>query len=158
MTTLIDFYGLKEEHQFPSWNESQSKVRVCERLEVLENTMYDDICESVRYRFIPYIQIYEFEALLFSDATIFDNLFETTEILDSQYLQLTLQTPPEEINDGLTTAPSKRLERIIKGYKSEVENNKVFYGALITQEIGIEKIREKCPRFNSWIEKLECIG
>lgn len=157
VTTLIDFYGLKEEHEFPLWNESRAKVAINERIAVLEEAMYADISETIRHRFIPYIQVYEFEALLFSDAAIFDSQFEATELLDYQYLQQTLQTPPEEINDGSTTAPSKRLEKIIKGYKSEVENNKVFYGSLISQVIGIEKIRERCPRFNSWIEKLESI-
>lgn len=157
VTTLIDFYGLKEQHNFPLWNESKSKVRINERIEVLENAIHADINESIRHRFIPYIQVYEFEALLFSDATIFDSQFERSEFLDYQYLQQTLQTAPEEINDGSTTAPSKRLERIIKGYKSEIENNKVFYGSLISQVIGLEKIRERCPRFNQWVTQLENI-
>ncbi|HOV14336.1 MAG TPA: DUF4276 family protein [Spirochaetota bacterium] len=52
------------------------------------------------------------------------------------------------INDGLETAPSKRLEKIISNYQ------KVFYGAIICQEIGIETIINKCPRFGEWIDKL----
>lgn len=157
VTTLIDFYGLKERHNFPLWNESKSKIKISEKIAVLEKAMVDAIDESIRHRFLPYIQVYEFEALLFSDATIFDTQFEKTEFLDYQYLQETLLIEPEEINDGATTAPSKRLERIIRGYKSEIENNKVIYGTLISQVIGLERIRERCPRFNQWIETLENI-
>lgn len=157
VTTLIDFYGLKEHHGFPFWNESKAKVRINERMEMLEAAMQSDISEHLRHRFIPYIQVYEFEALLYSDPAIFDNQFERDEFLDYPYLQQTLQTAPEEINDGAETAPSKRLERIIRGYKSDLENNKVFYGSLISQVIGLETIRGKCPRFSRWIARLENI-
>jgi hypothetical protein len=157
VTTLIDFYGLKGSHSFPLWEESKSKVRINERIEILEEGMKANLDESIRTRFIPYIQVYEFEALLFSDAAIFENSFEKSEFLDYDYLIQTLKINPEEINDGKLTAPSKRLERIIKGYKSEEENFKVFYGSLIAHDIGIEKIRQKCPRFNIWIDKLENI-
>lgn len=113
--------------------------------------MQNEIDDSIRHRFIPYLQVYEFEALLFSNATIFETEFERSEILDYEFLQQTLLIAPEEINDGLDTAPSKRLEKIIKGY------NKVLYGSLLSSEIGLDTIREKCPRFNQWIERLEKI-
>jgi hypothetical protein len=157
VTTLIDFYGLKDNHFFPLWHESKNHRSIHDRITILEEAMKNAIDESIRHRFIPYIQVYEFEALLFSDATIFETQFEKSEFLDFQYLQQTLLIAPEEINDGPTTAPSKRLERIIKGYKSEIENNKVFYGTLMSQVIGLERICEKCPRFNQWIHKLENI-
>lgn len=113
--------------------------------------MQKDIALSVRHRFTPYIQLFEFEALLFSDPQVFDRNFEKQEFLDYAYLQATLLLNPEEINEGTDTAPSKRLERSIKDY------NKVVYGSLLAQEIGLEKMREKCPRFNNWIETLEKI-
>ena len=151
VTTLIDFYGLKEEHNFPSWNESKRETKVNDRASLLENAMQNELDDSIRHRFIPYIQLYEFEALLFSDSTIFETQFERSEILDYEFLQQTLLIAPEEINDGLETAPSKRLEKIIKGY------NKVLYGSLLSSEIGLETIRKKSPRFNQWIERLEKI-
>lgn len=151
VTTLIDFYGLKEDHNFPLWNESKRETKVNDRVSLLENAMQNEIDDSIRHRFIPYIQVYEFEALLFSNATIFETEFERSEILDYEFLQQTLLIAPEEINDGLETAPSKRLEKIIKGY------NKVLYGSLLSSEIGLDTIREKCPRFNQWIGSLEKI-
>ena len=58
---------------------------------------------------------------------------------------------PEMINDGSETAPSKRLSKIIQGY------SKISYGSLVAEEIGLLKIRTKCPRFSGWITKLENI-
>ncbi len=61
------------------------------------------------------------------------------------------QTERELINENKETSPSARLERIIVGY------NKVVYGNLIAEAIGLEKIREKSPRFNEWLNKIERI-
>lgn len=52
---------------------------------------------------------------------------------------------PEDINGGVNTAPSKRLEAIFP-YK------KVHDSELILTEVGIAEIRLKCPRFNNWVQ------
>ncbi|MBR8536636.1 DUF4276 family protein [Carboxylicivirga sediminis] len=149
VTTLIDYYGLKKEHGFPKWDEAHTKVDRAERMSILEQGMLEDIDENLRNRFIPYIQLHEFEGLLFSKIEAFDECFEENEFNDYNYLVETTNTDnPENINDGATTAPSKRLKRIIKGYK------KPLYGSMIAEEIGLRTIRDKCPRFNKWIEKI----
>ncbi|MFO7447255.1 MAG: DUF4276 family protein, partial [Ignavibacteriaceae bacterium] len=55
---------------------------------------------------------------------------------------------PELLNDGDTTAPSKRLASLIPGYK------KALHGPLIAEEIGIHTLLNKCPRFKQWVEKI----
>ena len=55
------------------------------------------------------------------------------------------------INSSRETSPSHRLERIIKGY------SKVVYGDILSDVIGIENIKSKCPRFREWIAKMESI-
>lgn len=153
VTTLIDYYGICTYHEFPKWEEAKSIVDKSERITFLENAMLEDIDESVRYRYIPYIQLHEFESLLFSDISVIEDNFEDNEFKDHAYLIETDSTfdNPENINEGKTTAPSKRLDLIIDDY------SKVVYGSLLAQEIGLAKIREKCPRFNAWIEKLLAI-
>ncbi|MCC5917668.1 MAG: DUF4276 family protein [Cryomorphaceae bacterium] len=78
------------------------KVWINKKIEALEKGMKADVDESLRHRFIPYIQVYEFEALLFSDGQIFETEFEKSEFLDYPYLQKTLKIAPEEINDEST--------------------------------------------------------
>ena len=48
--------------------------------------MLEEIDESIRYRFIPYIQLHEFEALLFSDISVIEDNFEFDEFKDYDYL------------------------------------------------------------------------
>ena len=122
-------------------------------MDLMEQGMLASIPAQLQQRFIPYIQLHEFEGLLFCDINVFDNGFEENEFLDYNYLVQTLNDNqnPELINDSSITAPSKRLLKIIKDY------SKITHGCLIAQDIGIIKIRAKCPRFNKWIDDLEHI-
>ena len=153
LTSLFDYYGLHDHHQFPNWTESKNLPDRAERMNLLENGMLVSIPDGLRHRFIPYIQLHEFEGLLFSDISVIENEFEESEFSDYNYLKETISTfeNPEMINDGSARAPSKRLERIIKGY------NKPVFGSLLAEAIGLQKIREKCPRFNAWVNVLEAV-
>lgn len=149
ITLLIDYYGIKPEHEFPKWQESHTIVNKNERMTALEMAMKEAVgCPN----FFPYIQLHEFEGLLFHDITIFKNNFLPSEA-DFIALSNIINDFPnvEDINDNPKTAPSKRLEKHIKGY------NKPVYGALLAKEIGLSNIRRKAPRFNHWIEKIESI-
>lgn len=153
VTLLIDYYGIHPKHGFPGWDESLTIVDKNDRMDFLEQAMLHDVNDRYRNRFIPYIQLHEFEGLLFSDRRVFDDNFEEHEFADYKYLEETFTQfdNPEMVNDGKTTAPSKRLDRIIIGYQKPV------HGSLLANEIGLTRIREKCPRFNGWIEKLQAI-
>lgn len=159
VTTLIDYYGIHKYHKYPHWEDSKRLNDKYEAMSLIETGMLNDITSVLQNRFIPYIQLHEFEGLLFSDLKVFDDNFERNEFLNYEYLVATIRefSNPEMINDGPTTAPSKRLSKIIRGYYSDNENMKVFYGSLIAQDIGLSNIRAKCPRFNEWIIKLENI-
>ncbi len=153
VTLLIDYYGINEKHKFPYWDEANKIPDKQLRLKRIKEEMQKDINNSFNKRFIPYIQIHEFEGLLFCNKEIFDKNFEKNEFSDYKYLTETIKTfpNPEDINNGNDTAPSKRLDRIIKGY------DKIIYGSMIAQEIGLKAIREKAPGFNNWIKTIENI-
>lgn len=153
VSTLIDYYGILVKHQFPLWEESLSIIDKNERMTKLENAMNLDIETNHQNRFIPYIQLHEFEGLLFNNINVFKTQFQPKEIQNIKDLEktITLNPNPEMINDSPETAPSKRLEKYIPGY------NKRIYGAIIAECIGLKDIRAKCPRFNNWISVLETI-
>lgn len=155
VTLFIDFYGITSNHFYPRWDDAQALIHrdKYEAISLIQEGMYNSIDESIRHRFIPYIQLHEFEGLLFSNPDVFFSNFENNEFKDLPYLHQTIQEQnnPEMINNGYTTAPSKRLKRILTGY------DKIVYGSLLAQEIGLDRIREKCEGFNKWIEKLESI-
>lgn len=151
ITLLIDYYGLYEKYKFPGWDEAQTIVDKCKRMDFLESKMKEDIDETLRHRFIPYIQLHEFEGLLFCDVDVFKQLIPAEELEGLKELTEAIANNPnpEMINNSRETSPSHRLIRIIKGY------NKIVYGNIIAETIGLETIRSKCPRFNNWITVLE---
>lgn len=153
VTTLIDYYGLNGKLKFPKWEESKAIVDINDRIRFLEQSMEALIDESLRYRFISYMQLHEFEGLLFNNIEVFNSQIAQDEFSDYAELVKTIadNPNPELINDGKETAPSKRLMRLIKGY------NKTVYGSILAQAIGLERIRSKSPRFNNWINTLEAV-
>ncbi|MBV9576810.1 MAG: DUF4276 family protein [Gammaproteobacteria bacterium] len=100
-------------------------------------------------RFIPYIEMHEFEALLFSDASILAKRIG----VDVSLIQNIINEcgSPEEINDNPDSAPSVRLNNLMNNYR------KVAMGKSIAEAIGINKIRSQCPNFNEWLIQLENI-
>lgn len=150
VTTLIDYYGLYEKFGFPGWADSELIVNRSDRMDILETSMKLDIPEELRNRFLPYMQLHEFEGLLFNDIQIFYDQIPPDDLVGRPELHDTFRdyNNPEMINNSRQTAPSKRLSRIILGY------NKVVYGDILAEAIGLSRIRDKSPRFNSWVETL----
>ncbi len=103
-------------------------------------------------RFIPYVQMHEFEGLLFSDADAFAKGLNQTG-LELSFRQIRDQfATPEDINDSPITAPSKRIKAAFSQY------DKVLHGSLAALEIGLPSIRQQCPLFNGWLTTLEVLA
>lgn len=146
VTTFIDFFRLKND--FPKFEPAQNILNKFERVTFLENAILEDIRNS---RLIPYIQLHEFEGLLFSSKDGFQFLPDLKQAnLNRLLLAVDEKENPEELNDGPLTAPSKRLEQNILGY----DKNKPFYGGIIAEINTIENILSRCLRFKNWIELL----
>lgn len=153
VTTFIDYYGVPESYQFPGWLEAHKMVDKNQRMQHLETAMNQSISGNINHRFIPYLQLHEFEGLLFNNLEVFTAQIPNEEFNDLGELTRTIESNPnpELINNTPDNAPSYRLKRLIKGY------SKIVYGSIIAKEIGLERIRAKSPRFNQWIERLENI-
>lgn len=153
VTMLIDYYGLYQKHEFPDWENSTKEMDKNLRMDLLEKAMRESINDKLRYRFIPYLQLHEFEGLLFNNIETFKNQIPANEITNIEELENIINSypNPEMINDTPDCAPSKRLIKLIAGYR------KVVYGNILAEVIGLERIRNKCPRFNFWISKLESV-
>ncbi|TYR36706.1 DUF4276 family protein [Sphingobacterium phlebotomi] len=135
ITTLLDFFRLPND--FPGYS-----ITNCD---LIEQAMYLDFDSNPNY--IPYIQKYEFETLLFSSIEGFQFLLDDAGKIDQIQTIISAYINPEDINGGATTSPSKRLKRIFP-------YDKVNDSELICTEVSIETMRSKCPRFDNWIDKL----
>lgn len=151
VTTFIDYYGIEKKHCFPDWELCEAEVDKFKRMEILENGMKEDIADELRYRFIPYIQLHEFEGLLFTNIEVIKECVPPSNLVGRVELKEIIDTHPnpELINNNKSTSPSHRLSRIINGY------NKIIYGSIIAEATGLTLIREKCLRFNNWIDEIE---
>jgi hypothetical protein len=138
---------------FPGFSEASTIYDAYVRVKALEKSFSEAINEK---RFVPYIQLHEFEALLFCGISHLPKLYPGCEKRCEQLTKdLQKVGNPELIDNGPTTAPSKRIIKAIEGEKRTHYNyNKPATGKAITKEIGIDELRAKCPHFNEWIEKL----
>lgn len=148
ITTFIDYYGILPRHNFPDWAAAQLEPDRPTRMTMLEMAMHVDLPGPVAAQFIPYIQLHEFEALVLVDDTAFATRF-TPGRYNAPALAALCTNPPETINDGLLTAPSKRIEALVPRYDKKVD------GAAIAAVTGLAAIRARCPRFDHWVTTLE---
>ncbi len=139
VTTLYDFYGFRGK----AGNENEAS---------LEQKIMDSVAASLRERIIPYVQMYEFEGILFSSPEAMENNIHQTGLADwaNKVLQQ-FGDDPEKINDSAQTAPSKRLF-------NKTNYIKTVHGPDIAKEIGLNVLRKKCIGFGKWLNKLEAMG
>jgi hypothetical protein len=146
VTTMLDYYGLAPE--FPGRETPQGKTAL-EKVVFVEQAWAVDINHQ---RFLPYLALHEFEAMLFTEPDVIASSFGQTGLKTHlQGIRASFATP-EDINDHEETAPSRRLGKLFPSY------NKPFYGELIAERIGIEKIRVECAHFAAWLSRLEAFG
>jgi hypothetical protein len=145
-TTMLDLYALPA--AFPGSEDGARQNGAYKKVQVLEEALAKDIDD---WRFIPYIQLHEFEALIFCDPQQLDwEYIEHEEAAGIRRLvEMVGDQNPELINDGPETAPSKRILRELPGYK------KATVGVSVVEKIGLPLLREKCPHFSEWVSRLE---
>jgi len=144
VTTMIDYYALPT--NFPGYN-IRPNGNCYERVEFMEDQFSLDVNNS---KFIPYLQLHEFEALVFACEENISKAFINVPNKLKQVTKINNSfNSPEEINEGPTTAPSKRLKNIFADYE------KTLHSQLILSHVNVDDIRKKCSHFNSWLTKME---
>ncbi|MGB2580685.1 MAG: DUF4276 family protein, partial [Minisyncoccia bacterium] len=113
-TTFFDFYGLPED--FPGKQEAlgcESAQDKAQRvLDLLSEQLKKKLGDEPLRRFIPYIQMYEFEGLLFSAPDRLAQAIYKPE-LEAEFQRIRDKfTTPEDINNSPQRAPSKRIKTL----------------------------------------------
>jgi hypothetical protein len=146
VTTMYDVYGLPQD--FPGY-QARPAQDCYAKVAHLEAGLGQDINHR---RFHPYLQLHEFEALLFVDLEKANHWLPGTGQLNALRSIKAVVNSPEEIDDDPDTAPSKRLLALFPGYQ------KTLHGPLVTIDVGLEQIRRECSHFNQWLTWLEELG
>lgn len=145
-TTMFDLYALPD--CFPGYAAAKRISDRYERVQFLEQALARDIDD---FRFIPYLQLHEFEALILADAQKLDWEYMEHDRAIRNLLNMVDGQNPELINDRPDKAPSKRIIAEIPEY------DKVSAGVTVTKKIGLPVLRAKCRHFNEWLTCLESL-
>jgi hypothetical protein len=143
VTTMIDYYGFSTIVPFKVAIKGGSCF---ERVILLEKMFKENIGHK---KFLPYLQLHEFEALVFVSPGVVTAAFkqEDKEAAINK-IKSSFKTV-EEINDNPATVPSRRLLTLFPSYQ------KTLHGPLIVKRTGLETIRKECSHFNQWLTQLE---
>lgn len=156
-TTMFDFYAMpadwpgREDAGRLSWEQRGSHV---------ESNILDDLAQHMGEswdpsQLIPYVQMHEFEALVFSNteklADVCAALCDSPrEDLRGKFDEILEEAgDPEAIDDGYETCPSRRITGLVPRYR------KRLHSPIVATRVGFDQLRETCNHFASWIRKLE---
>lgn len=144
VTSLVDFYGFVGKGDD---SPQQLEERILGEVRARIDRNWDPA------RVFPYVQRHEFEGLLFSDVGAFGSLVDLPDGSVETLRRVRQAFPsPEDINDNVHTAPSRRIQSIVPRY------HKVVDGPFLARQIGLDAICDECPRFCDWIARLQAIG
>ncbi len=156
VTTMVDYYGMpsdpKKTKAWPGRYKS-THLEYAKKAPLVESALSAEIQAELgdARRFIPFVVMHEFEALLFSDCARFangigrGNLAERFQAIRDEF------NSPEEINDSPLRHPSRRVVELVPAYQ------KPILGNIAALEIGFDRIRSECPHFRAWLERLESL-
>jgi len=158
-TTMFDYYGMP-----PHWpgRETAQELPWHERATHVEAEVRKEIATAVGgdfnpAQFIPYVQLHEFEALLFSNTETLADVLSANSHLRADCLRQELDRivagagDPEAIDDGYETCPSRRITTLVSSFR------KRFHSPIVTQRIGLEALAARCAHFCQWLQKLEAL-
>ena len=151
VSSMIDLFRLPVD--FPGQDEAKTILDSVQKVELLESKMKEDLLSCrPSYRsdlLLPYISLHEFETLFYCDLKVLKYEYVEQDEQDSidHLIAEVSGMQPEEINQGVETAPSKRLMKALQYEKGSA----VIFPL---QEIGIEQMMQKCPHFKRWVKRL----
>lgn len=149
-TSMLDLYAFPKDELSPYNASIQSINDPYQKIDALETAIAQDIKHS---QFIPYVQLYEFEAFLLVKPDRLISMYPDGQAGINRLKKDIGDKRPEEINESPQTAPSKRIIKYLPDY----EGQKAQVGPLVAEDIGLTALRNNCRHFNDWITKLEQI-
>ncbi|MEJ1096013.1 MULTISPECIES: DUF4276 family protein [unclassified Pseudoxanthomonas] len=122
-TLMVDYYAMPKSGD-GAWpgRDAACALAHANKAALIQDQLYADIVGELgsdlqAARFVPFVLMHEFEALLFSDCVAFAKGVGRSDLAGAMQLVRNQFGSPEEINDSPATAPSKRVELLIEGYQ-----------------------------------------
>lgn len=147
VTTLFDYYGFAD--RLPNEAPDQLLARLRQAVPVE--------CEP---RFLPYIQVYEFEALVLAASqgiAPYLRQQDAPSALAALEADIANAGGPEQVNDGPDTHPSARLTTLFERHSDQRQYRKRLHGIGAIGATDLSTIAAACPRFAAWLGALEAL-
>ena len=154
-TSMVDFYGMPAHgnRAWPGRMEAAEMPQNRKGQHVAEQMLADlRATRPGEERFVPFVTMHEFEALLFSDCEAFADAVEMPELAEPLLHIRSQFESPEHINDGRETAPSKRVLTLHPRYAKVVE------GTAAAEAVSLARMMEQCRHFAGWLRRLETLA
>ena len=154
-TSMVDFYGMPKDgdRAWPGREEAAQMPHALKGEHVAQKMLADlrTVWDGGE-RFVPFVMMHEFEALLFSDCDAFARALEIPELAGPlRHIRDQFESP-EHINHGRNTAPSKRITALHPSY------GKVVDGTAAARAVTVDKMAEQCRHFAAWLQRLEALA
>ena len=154
VTTFFDLYGLPSD--FPGRQAAATNSDPLDRAAAVEAQLHEEAVQMAQCRderFLPHIQPYEFEALVFSETERFAEVEPAWQTYLPQLAAIRNSAGnPEHINDGPDTHPAARLLHLLRP-----RYNKLRHGIALCRLVGLDRIRAECNHFNRWLTRMESL-
>jgi len=99
-------------------------------------------------RFLPNLVLHEIEAWVLADCRRLGELMGNRAPAAELERTVRLESGPELVNDGVDTAPSKRIAKAYPQYAKTID------GPLVIADSGLNFIRSCCPHADDWLSEI----
>lgn len=143
LTTLLDYYAFPAEAPGMADRPHGSPH---ERVRHVESALAKSVGDM---RFVPHLVLHETETWVLTDCLRLGEVMGAPGPAAQLQRIVQLNSGPELVNDGVDTAPSKRIMRAYPQYAKTID------GPLVVAESGLDTIRSTCPHAGDWLSEVE---
>ncbi|WP_322748625.1 MULTISPECIES: DUF4276 family protein [unclassified Frankia] len=143
VTTMIDYYGLPQDAPGMS---TRPDASAHEGVTYVETEIERKIGDP---RFVPHVVLHEIESWILAAAPQLGDLVGDSRVARRLARIVDDHGGPELVDNGVTTAPSKRIRDIYPAF------DKTLDGPLAVIDLGLAELRRRCPHADAWLYRLE---
>jgi Domain of unknown function (DUF4276) len=145
VSTMVDFYRLP--NSVPGYAVAMNKASPYDKVSTLHQHLKTHFQSSPR--FLPYVQLHEFEALLYANPAVAASVTGMAGLSAMMNAaKMDSAGNPELVNQTPQGAPSKRILATYPGYE------KVLHGVQMARGVGLQSMLNQCAHFKSWHDSL----
>jgi uncharacterized protein DUF4276 len=143
LTTMLDYYAFPGDAPGMADRPHGSPH---DRVRHVESALAKAIGDK---RFLPNLVLHETEAWVLADCRRLGEVMGDPGPAAELERIVRLESGPELVNDGVDTAPSKRIMHAYPRYAKTID------GPLVIADVGLDSIRSSCPHTDDWLREIE---